>query len=372
MAKFTYSSAFTLSENPLNPVVGSSSSPSFGASDDDLDDACSICLEPFTVQDPATVTSCKHEYHLQCILDWSQRSKECPICWQLFTLKDPAGQELLAAVEKERLLRSRKVSSASPRSIHHSLDDFHSDEEASQFSSFDEDFMRHLTEAAYRRGLLRRRESRRSSGLGSSNAPTMVSPADMANPDHNLGSISSNDSMANSAIPSTGSIQSPSNVYSDSSSAADGNNILRFFPGLSLSPSPKSPDSPEASSSLPETIKSKLAAASARYKESISKSKQGLKEKLLARNNSIKEMSKGVQREMNAGIAGVARMVERLDLASKRFGGSAPVSTATSGSRFSFSFKGKRAEENARVETPNRNNGDKAEIPELQGGQQIF
>lgn len=77
---------------------------------------------------------------------------------------------------------------------------------------------------------------------------------------------------------------------------------------------------------------------SSRYKESISKSKQGLKEKLLARNNSVKELSKGVQREMNAGIAGVARMMERLDFASKRFGGS-----TTSG--FNFSFKGKRDEE---------------------------
>lgn len=54
-----------------------------------------------------------------------------------------------------------------------------------------------------------------------------------------------------------------------------------------------------------------------RYKESISKGTRGLKEKLLAHNVSVKELSKGVQREMNAGIAGVARMIERLDL-SKR------------------------------------------------------
>lgn len=32
----------------------------------------------------------------------------------------------------------------------------------------------------------------------------------------------------------------------------------------------------------------------------------------------VKELSKGVQREMNAGIAGVSRMIERLELASKR------------------------------------------------------
>lgn len=58
--------------------------------------------------------------------------------------------------------------------------------------------------------------------------------------------------------------------------------------------------------------------SSNRYKESISKGTRGLKEKLLARNVTVKELSKGVQREMNAGIAGVSRMIERLELASKR------------------------------------------------------
>lgn len=62
-----------------------------------------------------------------------------------------------------------------------------------------------------------------------------------------------------------------------------------------------------------------------RYKESISKGTRGLKEKILARNSSVKELSKGVQREMSAGIAGVARIIERLDLTPKRSGTSASV-----------------------------------------------
>lgn len=59
-----------------------------------------------------------------------------------------------------------------------------------------------------------------------------------------------------------------------------------------------------------------------RYKESILRSTQGIKEKLLARNSSVKELSKGVKREVSAGIAGVARMIDRLDLTSKRNTGS--------------------------------------------------
>ncbi|CAN6932973.1 unnamed protein product [Brassica oleracea] len=45
----------------------------------------------------ATVTSCKHEYHLQRVIEWSQRSRECSICWQLFVLKDPARTIYLLA-----------------------------------------------------------------------------------------------------------------------------------------------------------------------------------------------------------------------------------------------------------------------------------
>ena len=44
---------------------------------------------------------------------------------------------------------------------------------------------------------------------------------------------------------------------------------------------------------------------------------RNLKERLLSQNTSVKELSKDVECEMSAGIAGVAKMNERLDLASK-------------------------------------------------------
>lgn len=64
-----------------------------------------------------------------------------------------------------------------------------------------------------------------------------------------------------------------------------------------------------------ESVKSKFSAASARYKESFTKSTQGLKEKLLSKNSPVKELSRGVQREMSAGIA---KIFERLDPNSKK------------------------------------------------------
>ncbi|XP_028071988.1 E3 ubiquitin-protein ligase RHF2A-like isoform X2 [Camellia sinensis] len=76
-----------------------------GGIQESCDDACSICLEAFIESDPSTVTTCKHEFHLQCILEWCQRSSNCPMCWQSISLKDPSSQELLEAVERERSFR---------------------------------------------------------------------------------------------------------------------------------------------------------------------------------------------------------------------------------------------------------------------------
>ncbi|VFQ94108.1 unnamed protein product [Cuscuta campestris] len=69
------------------------------------DDACSICLETFSDNNPSSVTVCKHEFHLQCILEWGQRGSQCPMCWQNLSLKDPNSQELFDAVEHERNVR---------------------------------------------------------------------------------------------------------------------------------------------------------------------------------------------------------------------------------------------------------------------------
>lgn len=77
-----------------------------------------------------------------------------------------------------------------------------------------------------------------------------------------------------------------------------------------------------------------------RYKDSIAKSTRGFKEKLLAHNSSVKDLSREVHREMSAGIAGVAKMIERLDLASKRTRVSAPSSSYDGGTSDSL-HKGK-------------------------------
>lgn len=77
------------------------------------------------------------------------------------------------------------------------------------------------------------------------------------------------------------------------------------------------------------------------------RSTQGIKEKLLARNSSVKELSKGVKREVSAGIAGVARMIDRLDLTSKRNTGSVSFFSCSGGT--SNSLKGKNVVQESAV-----------------------
>jgi len=85
--------------------------------------------------------------------------------------------------------------------------------------------------------------------------------------------------------------------------------------------------------SFSESFKSRFNAVSTRYKESISRSTRGFKEKLFARNNAVTELGREVQREVTAGIAGVARMMERrLDPATKNNGMTASASDNMEGS----------------------------------------
>ncbi|XAR57228.1 hypothetical protein NMG60_11025289 [Bertholletia excelsa] len=344
-----------------NPQVTSSASSSAPAiSDDYAEDACSICLEPFNTEDPPTVTNCKHEYHLQCILEWSQRSKECPICWQLLLLKDPASQELLAAVENERNMRSRNA-----QRIHEDIEIDH-DNIYTDDSDFDERIMRHFAAAARRARYLNRRGRQRSSGTGSSqpifSLPT-GDPSDVlhmhsasAEERHLSGYEISDDNSTNFTMLNVNHAQTPSsvvpdNVNVDPNSVNDSDGCFKH--------SQLSPNSPKGSSSseflvFSQSIKSKFSAASARYKESISKSTQGFKEKLLAHNFSVKELGRGVQREMNAGIAGVARMIERIDLASKRTGGSVLSSNNTGGTS-NFCYKENEMQESLVTHSPKIN-----------------
>ncbi|PRQ32686.1 putative transcription factor C2H2 family [Rosa chinensis] len=306
------------------------------------DDACSICLEAFCDSDPSTLTGCKHEFHLQCILEWCQRSSQCPMCWQPISLKDPTSQELFEGVERERSYRSNP-----PRStaiFHHpTLGDFELQHlpVGVNDAELEERIIQHLAAAAAmgRARHIARREGQRnrSSGQGrpqflvfsthpnappttASSSPDQMGAGEQApsvavtfpSPPMNAGEETSQVTTSGPSSQSgpvsasaSGSSVPPSNQHGSSIST-------RRSPNQS-SPSSQDRAGPSDLQSFSENLKARFSAVSMKYKESISKSTRGWKERLFSRNSSVSDLGPEVKREVDEGIATVSRMMERLE-----------------------------------------------------------
>ncbi|KAG9156050.1 hypothetical protein Leryth_012118 [Lithospermum erythrorhizon] len=308
-----------------------------GGIQDAYDDCCSICLEEFDESDPATVTGCKHEYHLQCILEWCQRSSQCPMCLQSISLKDPNSQELLDSIEQERSMRINQ-----PRStaiFHHpTLGEFelqHLPVNATD-SDLEERIIQHLAAAAAMgrtRHLVRREGQRgRPSSQGRSHFlvfsaahPSATSSAAVSPPEQSSGGgpaptvlLSGPDSPLITVGEDTGQMitpQSPVQANQVAASALGSSSDSRSHgTPSSRSPTPSSPSSQDSVGtsdlqSISESFKTRLNTISTRYKESITKSTRGWRERLFARNTSMTES----RRDTDAGAATITNMMERLD-----------------------------------------------------------
>ncbi|KAE8677966.1 E3 ubiquitin-protein ligase RHF2A [Hibiscus syriacus] len=320
-----------------------------GGIQDACDDACSICLEVFCESDPSTVTGCKHEFHLQCILEWCQRSSQCPMCWQPISLKDPTSQELLEAVKRERSFRFNPSRNATIFR-HPTLGDFelqHLPVGVNE-TELEEHIIQHLAAAAAmgrarhisRREALRNRSSaperRPQLVFSHSNEPSSTDPVSSLSPTQSEGEPAPAIIVGTPSSPartmggeSSASITPlPSVVVDHQSASASGDSALsvndqgnssntRRSPTLS-SPNSQDRARPSDVQSFSESLKSRFNAVSTRYKESISRNTRGWKERFFSRNTSMADIGSEVKREVNAGIATVSRMMERLETRDNR------------------------------------------------------
>lgn len=305
-----------------------------GGIQDPCEDTCSICLEEFSESDPASVTICKHEFHLQCILEWCQRSSQCPMCWQPISLKDPASQELLEAVERER--NFRVTPSRNTTIFHHpTLGDFELQHlpVGANDAELEERIIQHLAAAAAmgRAHHVRRRDSHR--GRSSAHArphflvfsthPSAASSGPVSASSEDPEPVAVTEATPSPPLPSGGdeALQQiphlPFVQTNQNSSSASGSNLIPTnHQGTSLmnrnSVSHSSPDSagPSDLQSFSESLKSRFNAMSMKYKESFSKSTRGWKERLFSRNSSMTDARPEVHREATTGIASVCHMVE--------------------------------------------------------------
>ncbi|KAE9585336.1 hypothetical protein Lal_00018204 [Lupinus albus] len=304
-----------------------------GGIQESCDDACSICLEDFCESDPSTVTTCKHEFHLQCILEWCQRSSQCPMCWQPIELKDPTSQELFEAVEHERSLRDTPSRNAAIFR-HPALGDFDFQQLRIGDSDFEERIIQHLAAAAAmgRAQHLGRREGprTRSSAHGHphflvfSNHRSAPSGPDSSRGGGNesaavpIGSSStlttSDRDVPTQQIPHL-QTQSSSPAFGSNVTATNRQGIYSSDRGSGAHSSPVNQDNagPSEFQSFSDSFRSRLNAVSMRYKESISKGAKGWRERLFSRSSSMSEVGSEDRREENVGIASVSPLVESLE-----------------------------------------------------------
>ncbi|KAE8717066.1 E3 ubiquitin-protein ligase RHF2A [Hibiscus syriacus] len=307
-----------------------------GGIQDACDDACSICLEEFSENDPSTMTNCKHEFHLQCILEWCQRSSQCPMCWQAISLKDPASQELLQAVERERSFRD--TSSRNTTIFHHpTLGDFELQHlpVGVNYPELEERIIQHLAAAAAmgRAHHAGRREGQRRSSAqssphflvfsthpgaedsGSGSLPltqvaggTDAAAVTVANPSTPLLSGGDELSQRISPFPSSQNTSASGSIVNPVNRRGFSFNNRSTYSNSSSTNQERS--RPSELQSFSESLKSRINAVSLRYKESISKSTRGLKERWFSRNSPMPAVGNEAWREASAGISSVSRMME--------------------------------------------------------------
>jgi E3 ubiquitin-protein ligase RHF len=128
----------------------------------------------------------------------------------------------------------------------------------------------------------------------------------------------------------------------------------RRSPGQS-SPNTQDRAGPSELQSFSESLKTRLNAVSTRYKESISKSTRGWKERLFSRNPSMSDLGSEVRREVNAGIATVSRMMERLETRDNSRSDAASVSNSSETSSVTESSD-QRISESVGQSTPSNTN----------------
>lgn len=62
---------------------------------------CCICREAMNESDIATLSSCSHSYHLDCIKAWSHIENACPLCKQRFTAIITRNGTMSVSVDKK-------------------------------------------------------------------------------------------------------------------------------------------------------------------------------------------------------------------------------------------------------------------------------
>lgn len=224
------------------------------------------------------------------------------MCWQPLSLKDPESQDLLNAIGQERALRRRKLQAA--QIFHQSAVE---DYEFDRFASYGaEDFiMQHLASGAMGRAhhTSRREQIRFRPTTSAQGHPhfVLVSGAPAGAP-----SSPASSSPAASLPQSSNSEASLATVFGFPHYPAPNRDHSSANSSTIRSQNLELEEHGTASETL-DTFKSRVVAASSRYKESLTKSTKGFRERLRIRGGIMQDLGARA-RDMSAGVA---RALER-------------------------------------------------------------
>ncbi|KAI4364034.1 hypothetical protein MLD38_020178 [Melastoma candidum] len=335
-----------------------------GGIQDACDDSCSICLEEFCDGNPSTVTSCKHDFHLQCILEWCQRSSVCPMCLQPIILKDPTSQELFAAVERERSIRN--ASGRIPAIFHHpTLGDFELQNlpVGANVPDLEERIIRHLAAAAGtgRGRHLSRRDIHRGRLAGHGRPHFLLlshqssTPQSSPVPGYLDGSAQDNMNIPRPSIPAASNdnassrqifVQTGQVPYLASGSRVASASRERVFSSNQGGPTTlpvRDRAGPSDFQAFSESLKSKWNAVSERYKESFSKSTKGWRDRFFPRNAMEDHQDTENRREINRRANLISHLMENLEI---KEGTATSDSSGSSANSYSFDSTNHRRAEN--------------------------
>ncbi|KAK9227099.1 hypothetical protein WN943_012148 [Citrus x changshan-huyou] len=297
-----------------------------GGIQDACDDACSICLEPFSDSDPSTVSEKfsvsnvlatyqpegSHQVYMP-----RQRALPCivpPTGSSIMQFKLPVGAT--DAELEERIIQHLAAAAAMGRARH-----------------------------------IGRRESQRNRSSAqvrpqffvfSTHPNTSTADPVSSSPTQREGEPTPTVTVPTPSSPAAAGEESPEQSTQLLSASASGSSALASSQHESTLNNRRSPNQPSPNSqdragpsdfqSFSESLKSRFNAVSMRYKESISKSTRGWKERFFSRYNTTSDLGSEVRREDDAGIERVSGMMERLETRDNNSSSTASVSNSPNNS----------------------------------------
>lgn len=244
-------------------------------------------------------------------------------------MKDPLSQELLEAVEQERNVQADR--SRTTTVFRHPMLGHFEVPVGTDDGELEERIMQHLAAAAATRRSHRhaRREGHRGrSGAHGRTQIVVFSTTDTTSSDpissdsRHIGDSEHSPDTVSAPVDSTVEASAGTSVCNNTS--ANCPDSMSYDESSSINQDGAGPSDPQ---SFSETLKTRLQSVSTKYKDSITKNTRGWKERWLARSDTISTLSSDVRREVNAGMAAVSRLMERLE--TKEGSGSGPSSAST-------------------------------------------